>query len=288
MDSEPSSNPIEMEFALNQLSDKNEERRRWAEQRVRKMSPAELDRLMVLVKQEGSKRKRRRKIVSLIGRVWLSLILIMCLAYIAHGLWTGTWGDLPDKFIGLGGIAGIGTIFLAASNTQKNAARALAIFDHTAAVGVFAEALYYEDIDVAKLACEALIRNLPSLTANDCDLLNDEQRKCLHRSLYVRDNGYALGMAILAALEQVGDDRDLAAVKKLSVFEAATSNQKKLREEAIRILPGLEQRAELSKAASTLLRATSSPYAPEASLLRPAAGVDQSPEGLLLRPLSDI
>lgn len=287
MEFEPQSNPIEMEFALNQLADKNAERREWAEDRVRQMSALEVSELIEKVKEEGAKRKRRRRVVLCALSIYISILSIWILWYLALGLWTGKWGDSPFSHIMLFNVVGCFGWFIGVNGAQRDAARALAIFNHRSAVGVYAEAIEYYDPNVAKIARDALLYNLPSLKASDSYLLTSEQRACLHRVLLKPDKDFALGMAILASLDQVGDDRDIAAVKKLSDFEAATPNQKKLREEARRILPGLGQRAELSKASRTLLRASTSSSDPVVSLLRPASAGNGIAEDRLLRPTTD-
>src|SRR5258708_17951514 len=147
----------------------------------------------------------------------------------------------------------------AASVAQKNAARALALFDDPKVVGALAEALDYNDQDVETVARETLIRNLPRLKASDGEYLNSDQRKCLHKVILKPDKDIKLGMAILTALDQVGDDRDVLAVRRLAEGEAATANQKKLGDGALDILPDFEERSERAKAAQILLRAVSAP-----------------------------
>jgi hypothetical protein len=286
MESEGQSKSIEMLFALNQISDKNAERRAWAEEHIRKHGSSLTASLVATIENEGLKRRRRRKVLNWSVGIYGGFVLGFILWYLVRGLWTGHWGNFPFGMFRIFNFASLAGIFVASSGAQKSAARALALLDDPKTVGALAEALEYSDLDVETVARNALIRNLPLLKASNAEFLSDDQRKCLHRVFLKADQDLKLGMAILAALDQVGDDRDVSAVKKLTEAEAATSNEKKLQEKAKEILPGLEERAEMSRVANTLLRASSTP-ASEVTLLRPAQDTGETCEAQLLRPANE-
>jgi hypothetical protein len=276
--------PISDEL-LNELASKDESKRLEAEIRIKEQGQEMTASLIARLELEGKKRKRRQKFVTWIIGLYFAVLMVFLLGYVVHGLWSGSWGRFPWELFRVFQFSNILVLATAVNGAQKGATRALAMFDDIRSVGVLTQALEFGDRDVVKVARDALVRNLPLLKSNDSEYLNDDQRKCLHCVIAKPDKDFDLSLAILAALDQVGDDRDVAAVRKLAETEAATSNQKKLRGRAVEILPGLEARAEVSKAAHILLRAASSPDSPEASLLRPAQGVAAAPEEQLLRPV---
>jgi hypothetical protein len=91
----------------------------------------------------------------------------------------------------------------------------------------------------------------------------------------------ALNMALLAALEKVGDGRAVLYVARLS----QTGWTDRLQQEAGRLLPILQARKQRENDHALLLRGASSPTEPPETLLRPAAAsASHIPPDELLRP----
>ena len=154
---------------------------------------------------------------------------------------------------------------------QTEAAKRLAQNDDIHAVGSLAEALEWPDNEIKHIAAGALARLLPRLQVSDARLLNSSQRTNLYRMLKVSNaRRYAeLQVAILKAMEQVGDAAALPYVQNLAKSQAWTQRQRRVVEAANECLPYLEIRARQENHANTLLR---------------PAGIDQSSADVLLRP----
>jgi hypothetical protein len=151
-------------------------------------------------------------------------------------------------------------------------------------VGMLAEALTITEVKY--LAAGALIRELPKLKASDAHLLNDEQRGYLYQALEGSDK--QLILAILRALEQIGDEKAVPYVERLA---EKAGGDRQIRETATACLPYLEARAATQRASRTLLRPSSaSAVATPASntLLRPAQySSPTEPEQLLRASVGD-
>ncbi len=154
------------------------------------------------------------------------------------------------------------------------------------AVGTLAEALWFEEEDIRKGAAEALLRLLPRLTATDSWLLDDHQHGCLYRALALRGltkQRADLLIAILHALEQIGDDRAVRCVEKLIGMEAYTASEKRVIAVAQQCLPGICARASQSQDPALLLRASALREAAVETLLRPAKASQPAESQQLLR-----
>jgi hypothetical protein len=90
-----------------------------------------------------------------------------------------------------------------------------------------------------------------------------------------------LQLSILRALEAVGDGRAILAVEGIARYGADSG----ARLEAIRILPVLQQRADLARSTATLLRPVDGATQIGDVLLRPAGGHDDDNQETLLRAL---
>ncbi len=97
-----------------------------------------------------------------------------------------------------------------------------------------------------------LLRLLPQLRASDSAALNAAQKQALARALSFNDT--ELTLAILKALEQVGDDSAVPQVQKIAAGRGDVSRDWQIMEAANECLPYLQMRAEDRQAASQLLR----------------------------------
>ena len=136
----------------------------------------------------------------------------------------------------------------------------------------------------------ALAELLPQMKASDARLLTAGQRKALHRALKSNFNPNVnpivylrFRLAILKALEQVGDAAAIPVVSHLANGKARTANQKALKAAAQECLPLLQSNHQTVEATKTLLRASQSEDARPDTLLRPASGAGQTSATELLR-----
>jgi hypothetical protein len=238
------------------------------------LSPAEVEKLLEQLSSEGRRRKRKRRVRRIALGVYVSFILIMLvikLATHARG-WNVPFINMFWIFGGLG----------AASQLQKEGVRKLAKEPDKRAVGHFVEALDFGDKDVAKEAAEALIVILPQLRESDSHLLNDEQRSILYKQ--IRGGDTKLILAILKALDQIGDEKALVFVEERASGANRRGDVRQIQEAAEACLPVLRARVEQERAAHTLLRATEAVEPDSAVLLRPAGGAGE-PSTDLLRPV---
>jgi hypothetical protein len=155
-----------------------------------------------------------------------------------------------------------------------------------------------------EIAKKALLRLLPQLRAGDADNWTMEQRFTLRVILFDSPvSNIEMTLAVLKALEQVGDERDLPAIRKLMsmttdskvmskssvmAWQRMVERARHIRQAALECIPYLEIRAEEKKQAQTLLRASeASSTADSERLLRAAEATgSETPAEQLLRPHS--
>ncbi len=168
---------------------------------------------------------------------------------------------------------------------QTEAARKLAAHDDVRGVGKLAEALEWPDEATRQIAASALARLLPRLNFSDANLLDARQRAILYKTLRLRDANYSgeLQIAILTALQQIGDEEAVPVVQRLAHGLAFSPRQKRVRKAAEECLPFLKDRASLTRASQTLLRASSSSEQASQALLRAARNPEETDPAQLLR-----
>lgn len=135
----------------------------------------------------------------------------------------------------------------------------------------------------------ALIHLLPQMKASDAGLLTTGQRKLLYTLLKNGQNMFSkpdlmltFRLAILKALEQIGDTAAIPVVARLANGQARTTDQKALKAAALDCLPLLQVNFGGVEATKTLLRASTPENAAPETLLRPAEfTLDENPEQLL-------
>ncbi len=233
-------------------------------------------RVDALLETLAKEARKRRKIRRFLIAVFIAFVVCRFIhAITSPGLFS--WFEWVSQTL-MGTLAIIG--LFAMSEVQKRATKKLAMLDDVRAVGPLMEALGYIDSEVRKVAIEALLRLLPRMQASDAHFLNDVQRNCMYRALNAKEENFVL--AVLKALEQVGDSRALPLVEKLAQGDAETYQEKRIRDAAQACLPFLRQRIEQESASRQLLRAASASGVPADTLLRPAQSVSETgPEQLL-------
>ena len=228
-------------------------------------------------KRRRCKRITRVSIGAVVGAVTLGILVTIIQTH-----------HFPtDFFTSFSSFSGMVGASVAVSKKHKNVARQLAKFKDPRAVGPMAELLDIQDRDVRTVIIEALTGLLPDLKASDAALLDTEQRAHLYHALNGKD--IALSLAILKALEQVGDSKALPIVEKLAAGEGKAAKEPRLQDAAQQALPALRQRISLQQASSQLLRASDAISTPPEQLLRAATGhAEQHAEMLLRASNSDI
>lgn len=166
---------------------------------------------------------------------------------------------------------------------HERALRELERITDLRSIGRLAEALSWPDERATRRVGRALIPLLLQLRASDSRLLDDRQRDCLHAVLRMdrarRDAD--LQVAILTALEQVGDTRAIPHVAALAEARASTARQQRVKNAAAECLAALTNTARRVDTERLLLRAAAAPTSPEMGLVMPAGTADTPPERLV-------
>jgi hypothetical protein len=169
--------------------------------------------------------------------------------------------------------------FFRVGSAQAAIARMMARYQDLRVVGPLAAALLLPDDETRHLAALALRHLLPRLRADHADLLNEPQRNVLYRCLRRRD--IELSVAILKALEQVGDAKAVSHVERLA--DTAERVDPRVRKAAEECLPYLLIRIERENAPRILLRASSNADTAPETLLRTVAREGDRDASRLLR-----
>lgn len=201
-----------------------------------------------------------------------------------------------------------GAAEVAVNPKRKETAMALARARDPKAVGVLAKAVRDGDPDTKEAAARGLLSILPSLRASDREHIDSDAMDALLSLLPWREGVRAgtdrleleLKLAILGALEQIGDARALPAVRRLQTPPRVTgallgfvdrrfhlgvrADIDRVCQAAQKCLPYLEERATAERLRDRLLRPAVSPAQGADVLLRPAGGAPVTPDELLLRP----
>jgi hypothetical protein len=174
-------------------------------------------------------------------------------------------------------------IFFALSGTyaQRNLTNALIHSNDLQIVPPLIQAAATVEIS-GTTAVMLLTRLLPRMRASDANLLNADDRTLLHTAMvkHARNRGFVL--AALKALQQIGDRASIPTVKRFAERGNRRGADPAIRDAAQECLEFLRQRAALSEANNTLLRASSSGDTPTDILLRAVdSPLPTAPEELL-------
>ena len=136
----------------------------------------------------------------------------------------------------------------------------------------------------------ALTLLLPQMKASDAPILTPALRRTLNLWLvnaplsgFLQRHYDPLFIAILKALEQVGDSSAIPVVSRLAKMKGQTRRQKALRQAAIECLPMLRANCGEVETARILLRASDASEVRSDTLLRAASGSGQTDSAELLR-----
>ncbi len=257
------------------------QRRMAAKQKLQELGPKAIGPLMKLIRRESRQRERRNRLIAGFA--------LICTGGALLGLLFGSTGN-PTGFIGWYFIALVLllSLFFATRPTlmQMRAVHVLAGFDDARIIGPLAEALQLEDVYTERVAAASLKRILPRVRATEAALIDNDHRTFLYHALQSDDSD--LVIAVLAALEQIGDSNALPFVEKLSERPVRTASDLQLRNAASQSIPAILASAARHDVGSTLLRPTVEPAKPEKSLLRPVADARAADSDLLVRPAASI
>src|SRR5205085_9358282 len=125
---------------------------------------------------------------------------------------------------------------------QQRLGAKLGSIDNVEAVGPITEMTSWPDMRIRSMAMAALTRLLPRMRASDAQLLNRDHRFMLYHFLKLEhaQRHAEFQVALLMALQQVGDTTALPFVRSLANMRAHTIRQRRVVEAAGVCLPYLE------------------------------------------------
>lgn len=241
-----------------------------------------------LLKQFQAAVRRRQKNMVAIGTT-AALAAASAVGNIAVQALTHQQSNTPLLGIAIGSMALMMAFTLRGLSRLKAIMHELSYGDDLRIVGPLLEITEIQDGTVNTMAFLVLTRLLPHLKAGDATLLTEGQHVALGRTL-TRDTllhnqrSADFLVAVLAALEQVGDGRALPMVESLAAGRIVTAEPKRVQAAAQECLPYLQTRYEQQQASQTLLRASALSETPSNTLLRPAQGVGATEAVEMLRP----
>ncbi len=194
-------------------------------------------------------------------------------------------GNLLFAFLSVLGIIAATQLYrLTLTPQQSRLAAKMASVDDVQAVGPLAEMTSWPDDRIKSMALAALTRLLPRMKASDTQLLSPSQRAQLYHMLKLENAGRHSEylVALLSALEQVGDTEALSYVRNLAASTWHTLRERRVVEAANACLPFLEGCAQQNRQSQTLLRAISETV-PNEHLVRPAGWGNETDHELLVR-----
>jgi hypothetical protein len=246
---------------------------------------AELETLLPVLKNLARRERRRRALRVAFENIFSFGLFWYWFHYSLHGYGPVSWIlFLPfSAVLTLFANALVHPLIAKWTHLRRDAKaiHTVAELDDIRSVGPLAEALELRNAGIQRIAEAALIRLLPRLRASDAGLLSAEQRSYLYRALNGKNE--ELILAILQALEQVGEGAAFPFVKRLAEGKGRAESSIRVLKTAQECLPFLWQKAANERASNELLRAGGRPDTPADILLRPAAGVADSAQDLLLR-----
>jgi hypothetical protein len=227
--------------------------------------------LLEIIAEERRKSLKNRKQAKRVLAFFVCLIaaIVMISVVTHHNIPIGGFFGFTGVFAGM----------YAATQTQRKGVQALAQFEDVRAVRPLIEAMEYNDKEMKAVAIEKLPVLLPQLRASDAGLLSKEHYAMLNRILNTDLNtrkpaAARMRIAVLQALQQVGNESSLPVVEDLAVGKGKAAGYPEVRRAAADCLPFLRVRVDHLRQTQTLLRASDGNLTPPDVLLRPAAASD--------------
>jgi hypothetical protein len=274
---------VSLEQLLRDLNSRNAASRGAALAEARRLPPVQL---LKLAKMKAEKHRQR---IQTLNRFGLTLVAISCL-FLAVMWATGHWSWEELRIFQIFQFSALAVALYLPRRGHQSVATLIEGMNDIRFLGAMLDLLHQGvgDVEVSKNLRAALMRLLPQFRADQAAMLTPEQRQALLVPLKSPYGNVEFTLAVLKALEQVGDEKAIPVVEQLASDGAPTANMKRVRQAARDCLPFLRQSAERQRLSETLLRAsdTSTTATPDV-LLRPAMpNADQTPSEQLLRAAS--
>jgi len=155
----------------------------------------------------------------------------------------------------------------------------------TESVGELIVAMHSGDERTRAIASDALVVLLPHLTVEQNEILSAKHRSMLYQELYGYNSNLIL--AILVALERIGDRNAIPTVERLMDCPIWIAQSARIQAAAERCLTALRPLAEGQRDMQTLLRASDAETIPPEEMLRAVEHWDDTPQRELLRAGSE-
>jgi HEAT repeat protein len=243
-------------------------------------SPKAVDALRQLLYQERVQSRRRRlwwNVKRIIGGTTAAIVVWMLMRLLPH------FSETQRLFCPLvGGMLIWVVMGFVEDNTvglRLTAVDAISRARNKRCVGALASCLSDADVSVRKDARRALLHLLPQMRARDREYLSSEEMNILLRALDGDDPDLAI--AILAAMQQIGDARVL---RRVAFLIDSPVHYESVRNAAWECLPQVKLRLQEAQEAQGLLRPAQAETGVAADLLRPAYAVENAAWEDLLRP----
>jgi hypothetical protein len=306
----------DLEATVIRLGSKDDAVRAEAERVIKQAGAGAIEPLVaVLTRQLAAHRKR----------IWIGLVGMLSLgvgslAALHSVVEYDFWGILFGFVVYCFGLC-FSAYIMQPSRLQKQTAAMLMGIDDLRAIGPLIEVLRNPHTAESTQVRSLLLPMLQRLRASDVALIEDRHREYFHYVLKHWEH-FQLGpqygtdfiMAVLSALQQVGDARDLPYVERIAYPERTLHvamglhwmgkgynsafkllfggrwravNRPRIVQAAQECLPYLQLKAEQQRVSNSLLRASAPGNSTSNVLLRPATGQDSTEPQSLLRAVSD-
>lgn len=265
---------------LENLSSYNPRVREAAQAQLTLLGPKAVDALLHSLEDEAVARRRSRMIQILRGIGWVSGMLLTHLILGGLTRYNIDLGDGSDVPRDVYGDYFVPTPF---SIAYRNAVLALAGYDDVRALPVLLKLQAVKKSGVQE-ECEAAIIRLSHLvTATNCAHFTATEYHSVRQGLHHFDSRYACAM--LRILGEIGEERDVALIKPLTLLPTTTEGNIAVRQGATDALRHLNNHLENRRLSQILLR-PSGLNDPAETLLRPLSKAPAEPEDQLLRARS--
>lgn len=266
-----------------------------AAQSIRDMGPDAIPFLREVLEEQARVIKRRFRLHYLQRFTPLasSLVLGLVVALVSQSAGAGFWACLFSFAIQPAFRPSHEDVFTRLRDRAGALFTELAGKEH---IGALIDLMAYPEEHSAGLACIALTRLFPQLQASDATLLTITHRQKLasrlyHLTGYITEREVAFDIALLKALQQIGDSFFVAPVANLVLCKKeflSSRSRPVIQAASEECLPYLKAFAEQEAKSGSLVRSASAPEGEAQStiLVRPAANNIDPESTVLLRPIS--
>lgn len=272
------------------LGSRHPEERAEAELAIRAMGPEAIPFLTIVLDEQRLVCKRRKHLTLSIALTAMVGYVLFNVLVLLHSLVPELVPALPYALLLLGYVS-IASLYFRTTRLLENVGSLLLAMADKNQIGELIVLLEYAEMERARAVKVALTPLLAQLQASDAESLTVVHRKILAAHLnHLPGNGQeeaaAFTIALLQALQQVGDGSFVEPVRRMTFLDAFGIG-KQVQAVARETLPYLEAFAEREQKSGTLMRAAIAPEDDSArSRLLRAARTDLHPDAqtLLVRP----